>query len=56
MAAKKKVNPRTKFLTCRTSPIEEIELMERAKLDGFTNKKDFSRWIRYKLGLKEDNE
>jgi hypothetical protein len=56
MAAKKKVNPRTKYVTTRVSIAEENELREKAKIDGYVNKKQFSIWVRGKLGLKEDNE
>jgi hypothetical protein len=56
MANRKKINPRTKYVTTRVSVAEENELREKAKLDGYLNKKQFSIWVRRKLGLKEENE
>lgn len=52
MANRKKVNPRTSFIICRSTKAEKAKLEQDAKSKGY----DFSKYIRKLLGFVEDND
>lgn len=55
MPNKKKENPRDVLIIFRTSKKEEKLLKEEAKDKGYSKAKDWSKFLRFKMGLTEEN-